>query len=203
MSLKLYIAPGSCSLAPHIALREAELDFTVDKIDSRAKKTSDGRDYYTVNPNGFVPALDLGDGTILTEVQAVLQYIADQAPAKHLMPVEGIARYRALQWLSFVSSELHKNFSPLFNPKASDEFKEATRDKIRTRFAHLDSHLATNDFLMGEEFTVVDCYAFTVATWLDRLKLDRAGLDHLDGFMQRVAARPHVHAARQAEGLVE
>lgn len=201
--MKLYYSPGSCSLSIHIALREASLDFDLEKIDARAKKTASGGDYLAINPNGYVPALELDDGQILTECSAILQYIGDKNASLKLTPPAGtLERYRLQEWLSFLSTELHKGFGPLFNPTATDAFKETVAEKLRRRFGWMDRQLDGRDFLMGSQFTVADAYGFTIASWTDRMKIDRSSMSHLDDYMERVAARPHVEAAMRAEGLL-
>jgi glutathione S-transferase len=201
--MKLYYAPGVCSLSPHIALEEAGLKHTIIKTDIRAKKIDGGGDYTTVNPLGYVPVLALDDGTILTEGPAIVQYIADQAPDKNLAPANGtLARYRLQSWLNFISTEVHKGFSPLFNAQMPDAAKQFARDRLATRFAHLDGHLAKNTYLMGETFSVADAYCFTVLRWTVPSKIDLAPYPNLQSYMKRVEARPGVQAAMKAEGLM-
>jgi glutathione S-transferase len=201
--MKLYYAPGVCSLSPHIVLEEAGLPHELVKTDIRAKTTASGSDYRTVNPLGYVPALALDDGTLLTEGPAIVQYVADKVPEKELAPANGtLARYKMQSWLNFVSSELHKGFSPLFNPQMPDAAKQLTRERLATRFAHLNTHLATNNYLMGETFTCPDAYCFTVMRWTAPTKIDLAPYPYLQGYMKRVEARPAVQAAMKAEGLI-
>lgn len=201
--MKLYYSPGSCSLSTHIALREANLDFDLEKIDARAKKTASGGDYLAINPNGYVPALELDDGQILTECSAILQYIGDQNANLKLTPPAGtLERYRLQEWLSFLSTELHKGFGPLFNPTATDAFKETVVEKLRRRFGWMDRQLDGRDFLMGSQFTVADAYGFTISSWTDRMKIDLSSMSHLGDYIERVAERPHVEAAMRAEGLL-
>ncbi len=201
--MKLYFAPGVCSLSPHIMLEESGLAHTLTKTDIRAKTIDGGGDYKAVNPLGYVPALELDDGTVLTEGPAIVQYIADKAPDKKLAPANGTtARYRMQSWLNFVSSELHKGFSPLFNPQLSDEVKQVFKDRLATRFAHLDSHFATNAYLMGDSFTAPDAYCFTVLRWTVPMKIDLAPYPNIKAYMKRVEARPAVQAAMKAEGLI-
>jgi glutathione S-transferase len=201
--MKLYYAPGVCSLSPHIALEEAGLKHTLVKTDIRAKKIEGGGDYTAINSLGYVPALALDDGTILTEGPAIVQYIADQAPDKNLAPANGTpARYRLQSWLNFISTEVHKGFSPLFNAQMPDAAKQFARDRLATRFAHLDAHLAKNAYLMGEAFSVADAYCFTVLRWTVPTKIDLAPYPNLQAYMKRVEARPGVQAAMKAEGLI-
>lgn len=202
--MKLYFAPGVCSLSPHIALREAGLPFDLVKVDLRAKKLSDGSDFYALNPKGYVPALQLDDGTMLTEGAAMVQYIADQAPASKLAPAAGtMDRYRLMEMLTYISSELHKSFSPLFKPNCPDEWKAVVREQIATRLKPLNEQLAKQSFLMGETFTVADGYLFTILGWAGLVNVDLSAFPHLQAFTQRVAQRPHVHDAMVAEGLIK
>jgi glutathione S-transferase len=202
--MKLFYSPGACSLSPHIALREAGLPFEAVLASTKTKKLADGTDFYTINPKGYVPALVLDDGTLLTEGPAIVQYIADQAPASHLAPAAGtMARYKLMEWLNFITSELHKGFSPLFNKDMPDAAKDMTRSKLGERFAWVNSQLEGRDYLMGETFTVADAYLFTVASWGKYVAVDITGLPHLMAFMGRVAARPAVQAALKAEGLLK
>jgi glutathione S-transferase len=201
--MKLYYAPGVCSLSPHIALEEAGLKHSLAKTDIRAKTTEGGGDYKTVNPLGYVPALELDDGTLLTEGPAIVQYIADKAPDKKLAPANGtVDRYRLQSWLNFVSSELHKGFSPLFNPQLADDVKQVFKDRLATRFAHLDKHFAKSTYLMGDTFTVADGYCFTVLRWTVPMKIDLAPYPNLQAYMKRVEGRPAVQKAMKAEGLI-
>ena len=201
--MKLYYAPGVCSLSPHIVLEEAGLPHELVKTDIRAKTTASGTDYRSVNPLGYVPALALDDGTLLTEGPAIVQYIADRVPEKELAPANGtLARYKMQSWLNFVSSELHKGFSPLFNPQMPDAAKQLTKERLAPRFAHLNTHLSTNNYLMGETFTCPDAYCFTVMRWTVPTKMDLAPYPYLQSYMKRIEARPAVQAAMKAEGLI-
>lgn len=200
--MKLYYSPGACSLASHIALVEAGVPFTADRIDMRTRQTSDGRAFTDVNPNGYVPALELDSGEILTEGQAILQYIADQKPGSHLAPPVGtMPRYRLLEWLSYVSSELHKNFGPLLRPVGPEEFLTATRDKLKLRLNHVAAHLASRQYLVGDHFTVADAYLYTILTWTRIAGMDLAAWPVLAAYRERIQQRPAVQAARAAEGL--
>jgi glutathione S-transferase len=201
--MKLFYAPGVCSLSPHIVLKEAGLPFEAVKTDIKAKTTESGGDYKKTNPLGYVPALALDDGTILTEGPAIVQYIADKVPEKKLAPANGtLDRYKMQSWLNFLSSELHKGFSPLFNPAMPEEGKKIARERLATRIAHLESHFAKNNYLMGKDFTVPDAYAFTVLRWTTPTKIDLAPYPHVQAFMKRMEARPAVQAAMKAEGLM-
>lgn len=200
--MKLYYKPGACSLSPHIILREADLDFSIEKVDLATKKTETGDDFLTVNPKGQIPTLLLNDGSILTEGVAIVQYIADQKPDRQLMPEPGTpARYHALEWLNYIATELHKGFSPLFNPKAPEEFKTLTREALSKKFAYVNTALKDNHFLLGTRFSVADAYLFTVMGWAKALKFDLSALTELNAYLDRVAARPAVDAALSAEGL--
>jgi glutathione S-transferase len=200
--MKLYYSPGTCSLSPHIVLKEAGLPFEAIKTDIRAKTTGDGADYKKTNPLGYVPALGLDDGTILTEGPAIVQYIADHAPEKKLAPANGtLDRYKMQSWLNFLSSELHKGFSPLFTPGMPEEAKKIGKDKLATRFAHLEAHFTKHDYIMGKEFSLPDAYAFTVLRWTVPTKIDLAPYPHVQAFMKRIETRPAVQAAMKAEGL--
>lgn len=202
--MKLYFSPGACSLSPHIALREAGLDFELEQVDIRAKKTKSGGDFLKINPKGMVPVLQLDSGDRLTEGPAIVQYIADQKPELGLAPKMGtIARYHLMEWLNFIASELHKNFTPLFKPTTPDEYKKIARDNLVERYAYLDQQLAGKAYLMGDQFTVADAYAFTVSNWTRLQKIDLAQWPNVAAFMERVRARPHVQEALKAEGLLK
>lgn len=198
--MKLYYSPGACSLASHIALVEAGLPFTADKVDMRSRQTGEGRSFTAINPNGYVPALELDNGEILTEGQAILQYVADQKPASQLAPPAGtMARYRLQEWLSFISTELHKNFGPLLRPGGPEEPKTNARDKLSARFGHVANHLASRQYLVGDHFTVADAYLYTILTW-SRV-FDLAPWPVLVAYRDRIQQRPAVQQARAAEGL--
>ncbi|CAM3625556.1 glutathione transferase GstA [Rahnella victoriana] len=200
--MKLYYKSGACSLSPHIVLREAGLDFSIEKVDLATKKTETGDDFLAVNPKGQIPTLLLNDGSILTEGVAIVQYLADQKPDRQLMPEQGTpARYHALEWLNYIATELHKGFSPLFNPKAPEEFKTLTREALSKKFAYVNESLKGNHFLLGARFSVADAYLFTVMGWAKALKFDLTALTELNAYLERVAARPAVDAALTAEGL--
>jgi glutathione S-transferase len=202
--MKLYYSPGACSLAPHIVAREAGLAIDLVKVDLGSHKTETGADYFTINPRGYVPAIVLDDGEVHTEVAALVQYLAEQAPQSNLLPPAGSKeRFRMNQWLTFVSSELHKTFSPwLWHAETAESTKQAARDKLAVRFAELDRHLADRAFLTGNTFTVADAYAFTIVNWSNFLKIDLKPYPNLSAFMARVAARPQVREALKAERLV-
>jgi glutathione S-transferase len=197
-TVKLYYSPGACSLSPHIVAEEAGIPVELEKVDLRQHKTQNGEDYYQVNPKGYVPALKLDDGTVLTEGPAIVQYLADQKPASHLAPANGtIARYQLMEWLGFINSELHKNFSPLFRDGPED-VKSAAKANIAKRFGYVDKVLANNDYLLGK-FSVADAYLFVMTNWATAMKLDLPS--HVAAFRKRMLARPKVRAAMKAEGL--
>jgi glutathione S-transferase len=202
--MKLYYSPGACSLSPHIALLESGLPYDLVKVDIRAKKLENGDDYLKVNPKGQVPALGLDNGEVMTEGPVIVQMIADQAAGKHLAPARDSAeRYRLQEWLNFVTTELHKNFSPLFNPAIPDEVKAFFKDRIMGKFKYIDEKLAGRDYLMGKQFTVADGYLYTMLRWADGHKMDLSGLNNLMAFKARVAARPKVQEALTKEGLMK
>jgi glutathione S-transferase len=201
--MKLFYAPGACSLSPHIVLNEAGLAFDKVKVDTKSK-AMDGGDYRSVNPLGYVPALELDDGTILTEGPAIVQYVADAVPGKQLAPANGTLERSKLQsWLNFISSELHKGFSPLFHPSMPPEAKQLFRERLATRFQHLDRHLADKDYLLGKTFSVADAYLFTVSNWAAHTDVDLSAFGNVLAYRKRVAARPAVQAAMKAEGLIK
>jgi len=202
--MKLYYSPGACSLSPHIALLEAGLPYDLVKVDLRAKKLENGDDFLQINPKGQVPALSLDSGELVTEGPVIVQMIADKAPGKNLAPARDSAeRYKLLEWLNFITGELHKSFSPLFNPAIPDEVKNFFRDRIMGKFKYIDTQLAGRDYLMGKQFTVADGYLYTMLRWADGHKFDLAGLKNLMAFKARVDARPKVQQALTKEGLMK
>ena len=202
--MKLYYSPGACSLSPHIALQEAGLAYTPVLASTKSHKLQDGTDYYTINALGYVPVLELDNGERLREGPAIVQYIADQVPDKQLAPANGtLARYRLQEWLTFIGTELHKGFSPLFNPATPEEYKPMVRERLLQRLQWVDSQLAGKQYLMGDQFTVADGYLFTVTNWTQPTKLDISGLAHLAAYREQVGARPAVQAAMKAEGLLK
>lgn len=202
--MKLFYSPGACSLAPHIVLHESGLAFEGVLASTKTHQLADGSDYYAINPLGYVPFLVLADGRTLREGQVISQYIADQVPASGLAPAAGTwERYKLQEWLSFISSELHKGFSPLFNPATPEEFKPAVKDRLLQRLTWLDGELAGKDYLTGSTFTVADAYLFTVTNWAGFVGLDIAALANLAAVRARIAARPAVQAAMKAEGLIK
>lgn len=200
--MKLYYAPGACSLAAHIVAREAGLPLGLDKVDLASHTTQGGQNYRSVNPKGYVPAIALDDGSVLTEVAAIIQYLADQGSGSGLAPANGtMERYRLIEWITFISSEIHKGFGPLWNPSTPDAVKAATKEKLATRFAYLDKILAAQPFLTGSTFTIADAYLFTVVNWTNYHHVDLSPFPHLQAFQNRVASRPKVQEALEAEGL--
>jgi len=202
--MKLYYSPGACSLSPHIALRESGLAFEPVLASTKSHKLQDGTDYYGINPLGYVPLLELDDGTRLREGPAIVQYIADQVPQKNLAPANGtMARYQLQSWLTFIGTELHKGFSPLFNPATPEDYKPMVKDRLVSRLKWVDGELASKPYLMGDGFTVADGYLFTVTNWTKHVGIDISGLTNLGAFMARMAARPAVQEALRAEGLLK
>ena len=201
--MKLYYSAGACSLSPHIVLEEAGLPYEAISAPTKTKVLPDGSDYRKVNPLGYVPYLVLDDGTGLREGPAIVQYLADQAPAKKLAPANGTpARYQLQSWLNFVATEVHKGFSPLFNPAMPDEAKRLSKERVLDRLTWADGELAGKQYLMGDDFTVADAYLFTVTNWAKPVGLDISGLKNLLAWRERVAARPAVQRAMKAEGLI-
>lgn len=200
--MKLFLKPGACSLSPHIVLEELGLTYETETVDLKGKKTGSGGDYLAINPKGYVPALQLDNGTVLTEGPAIVQYLADLKPEKKLAPANGtLERYQLQSWLTFIGTELHKTFSPLFNPAAPQEWKDTCRANLERRLAYVNEQLAGRDYLMGADFSVADAYLFTVVGWTKFMKIDISGLPNLTAYMGRVAARPAVLATLKAEGL--
>ncbi|HEY9106393.1 MAG TPA: glutathione transferase GstA [Roseateles sp.] len=198
--MKLYFAPGACSLCPHIVLHEAGLAHESVKVNLKTHQLPDGSDYYAINPRGYVPLLELDDGQRLTENAAVVQYIAECAPDRGLLPPAGtLARTRVQEWLAFIGSELHKSFSPLFNPAMPEEAKALFRKKLHERFAWVDRQLAGKSYVMGETFTVADAYLFVITGWAAGNGVDVTGLENLMAHQARMKQRPAVQAALQAE----
>jgi glutathione S-transferase len=202
--MKLYYSPGACSLSPHIALHEAGLAFEPVLASTKSHKLQDGTDYYGINPLGYVPMLELDDGTRLREGPAIVQYIADLAPAKNLAPANGtMLRYRLQEWLTFIGTEIHKGYSPMFNPNMPEEAKTISKTKLQSRYQWLDGQLEGKDYLMGEQFSVADGYLFAVSNWATPTGVDLSPYPNVKAWQARVAARPGVQAALKAEGLLK
>jgi glutathione S-transferase len=201
--MKLYYSPGACSLSPHITLHESGLAFEHVAVSLKTHQLADGSDYYAISPQGYVPLLELDDGTRLSEGTAIVQYIADQVPEKNLAPANGtVARAQLQGWLNFISTEIHKGFSPLFSPATPAEYKAIAIERLQSRLTWLDGELAGKDYLMGAQFSVADPYLFTVTNWAPHVGVDISALTYLAAFRARVAARPAVQAAMREEGLL-
>ncbi|HEX7841984.1 MAG TPA: glutathione transferase GstA [Kofleriaceae bacterium] len=200
--MKLYFAPGACSLSPHIVAHEAGIPVTLVKVDLAAKKTADGGDFLAINPKGYVPALQLDNGEVLSEGPAIVQYLADSKPDAKLVPASGsFERYRLQEMLGYINSEIHKSYSPLFRPNTPPETRKDREEYLQKRYALIEQRLAKGPYLFGEQFTVADAYLFTVTNWANFVKLDLSAFPNLLAFQARVAARPAVQAAMVAEGL--
>jgi len=201
--MKLYYSPGACSLAPHIVLEEAGLACQTIKASTKTHQLEDGSDFYAINPLGYVPFLVTDSGEGLREVAVIVQYLADQAPSKGLIPPAGsMARYQVQSWLNFIATELHKGFGPLFRPSTPEEFKPALREQVLTRLQWVDKELAGKTFLYGETFSVADAYLFTVSGWAQYVQVDISALANLAAYRARILQRPAVQAAMKAEGLI-
>ena len=200
--MKLYYSPGACSLSPHIVMREAGLAFEPVMAPTKTHKLQDGTDYYTINPLGYVPMLELDDGTRLREGPAIVQYIADQVPNKNLAPAAGtLPRYRLQEWLTFIGTEIHKSFSPLFNANMPEDGKKIYRERLANRFDFLNKELAGKQYLMGDQFSVADAYLYTVTRWAKPMAIDLTAYPNLVAHNARVNARPAVQEALKAENL--
>jgi len=202
--MKLYFSPGACSMASHIVLLESGLTFTIERVDFQTGMTAGGADFTRINPNGYVPALELKDGTVLTEGPAIVQFLADLKPESKLAPANGtLERYQLVALLNFISSELHKNFSPLFNPQAGADVQRDRRAVLAKRYAYIEQELSGKPFLTGDTFSVADAYLFTVSNWAAALKVDLSDFSNLQAWQARVGMRPSVQAAQRAEGLLK
>ena len=202
--MKLYYSPGACSLSPHIALEEAGLAYEAVAAPTKTHKLADGTDYYTINPLGYVPLLVLDDGRQLREGPAIVQYIADQVPAKKLAPANGtFERSKLQEWLNFIGTELHKGFSPLFNPATPAEYKPMVISKLHDRLKFTEGELAGKQYVMGDAFSVADAYLFTVTGWASHVGVDMAAYLNIAAYRARGGARPSVVAAMTAEGLIK
>lgn len=200
--MKLFYSPGACSLSPHIVLRETGQDFSLEKVDLGEKKTESGKDYLSINPKGQVPALLLDDGNLLTEGVAIVLYLADKSPNSNLVaPAGNLSRYQTITWLAYITSELHKSFSPLFHPETPEEYKTLLRKKLETQFKYLDEALKKDEYLQGNHFTIADAYLYTILRWAFVMKFDLSKYKHLTAYIDRIAKRPAVQAALAAEGL--
>jgi glutathione S-transferase len=201
--MKLYYSPGACSLSPHIVLCELGLAHVTEKVDLKSHTTADGVDFYSINPKGYVPVLQLDNGEVLTEGPAIVQYLADQNPTAGLLPPAGtLARGRVQEWLNFIGTELHKSFSPLFNPSSPDELKDSARTTISRRLGLIDKALAGQDYLAGNQFSVADAYLFTIVNWSGHMGIDLTPWPAVSAFQKRIGSRPAVQQALKAEGLI-
>ena len=201
--MKLYYSPGACSLAPHIVLHESGLPFTGVVASTKTKKLPDGTDFLTINELGYVPVLELDNGERLREGPAIVQYLADQVPAKNLAPANGsMERYRLQEWLTFIGTELHKGHSPLFAPGTPEDYKPLVRERLQARFAWVDKQLEGKNYLLGQ-FSVADAYLYTVSRWGQYVGVDLSGFANIVAFQQRMEQRPAVQAALRAEGLLK
>lgn len=201
--MKLYFSPGACSLSPHIVAQEVGIPLTLVKVDTASKKLADGGDYWAVNPKGYVPAVELDSGELLTEGPTIVQYLADRKPDAKLLPPAGtMERYRVQEMLGYINSEIHKTYSPLFRPTTTPELRKDREEYLRKRYGLIEKQLAKGPYLFGEQFTVADAYLFTVTNWAKVAKVDLSAFPHIAAFQGRVAARPAVQAALQAEGLI-
>ncbi|MGA7594186.1 MAG: glutathione transferase GstA [Gallionella sp.] len=202
--MKLYYAPGACSLASHIALQESGMPFEIDKLNVHAKTTSAGENYLQINPKGYVPAIRLNDGSVLTEGAVILQYIADQKPESRLAPKAGsLERYRLQEWLNFIGTEIHKSYGPLFNKTITEDAKNSARNLLTRRLAYVESQLANKPYLMGDSFTVADAYLFVTLSWSDHAGFNLDQFPRIKEYAARIGARPAVQAAMRAEGLIQ
>src|SRR5215470_15031214 len=204
MTLTLYYRPGACSLSPHIVARELGLPVVMDKVDRQTGKTSDGTEFVKINPKGYVPVLKLDDGTFLEEGPVIVQYLADLKPEAGLAPRAGtMERYRLMEWLNFLTSEIHKNFSPLFRPTTPEDYKPIARANLEARLGWVDGQLAGKQYLMGDHFTVADAYLFAMLNWTRPLHVAMDRWPNLAAYHARIAARPEVEAAMKVEGLIK
>jgi len=198
--MKLYFSPGACSLSPHIALLEAGLPFTLEMASTKTHQLKDGTDFYTINPLGYVPVLELDNGARLREGPAIVQYIADQVPEKNLAPANGsFERYQLQQWLNFIGTEIHKGFGPMFKPDTPENYKPIALAALSKRMQWVDGQLAGKSYLLGEQFSVADAYFFTVSRWSGFVGLDLSGMPNIRAFQERMEQRPAVQAALKIE----
>ena len=201
--MKLFYSPAACSLSPHIVAQEAGIDLELVKVDTKTKTVAAEGDYWAINPKGYVPAIELDDGEVLTEGPAIVQYLADLKPEAKLAPANGSwERTRLQEMLGYINSEIHKSYSPLFKATTSEEVRTERKEYLRLRYALFDKQLAGRKYLFGDRFTVADAYLFVVTNWAQSTKVDLSDFANLQAFQQRVAARPAVRAAMQAEGLI-
>ncbi len=201
--MKLFFSPGACSLAPHIVLKETQQTFKLEKVDTGTHTTAGGADYYAINPKGAVPVLELENGERLTEGPIIAQYLADKAGRADLLPAAGsMDRYRVMEWQNYITSELHKTFTPLFNPDLDSSAKKTLASVLRKKYEWVNTQLQSKNYLLGQSFTVADAYLFAVTGWAKYVSLDLSDLKHLQDFLARVSGRPAVREALKAEGLL-
>ncbi|MEY1636485.1 glutathione transferase GstA [Morganella morganii] len=201
--MQLFYTPGSCALSPHIILRETGLDFSLVRVDLKAKKTENGDDYLKINPKGQVPALSISDSQLLTEGVAIVQYLADQKPDRKLIaPAGTMERYHQIEWLNYIASEVHKSYAPLFSPETPEDYRPIALRNLMNKFAYVDGVLAKSPYITGNSFTVADAYLFTVCGWAPHLKISLEPYPHLQAYLAKIAHRPHVQDAMEAEGLI-
>ncbi len=202
--MKLYYSPGACSLAPHIVSHEIGVPLALVKVDTKTKQTADGRDFTAINAKGYVPALELDSGDVLTEGPVISQYLADLKPESGVAPANGtLARYRLQETLGYINSEIHKSYSPLFNPATSAELRQDRSEYLKKRYTLIERTLAKSPYLLDEKFSIADAYLFTVTNWANHVKLDLSAFPSVLAFQKRIAERPAVQAALKAEGLVK
>lgn len=201
--MKLYFSTGACSLAPRIVLHELGIAFEAEKVNGKTKQTASGADFRAINPKGYVPALELDNGELLTEAAIIMQYLADQKPDNTVLAAGGMDRYRVQEWLHFISTEVHKSYSPLFAPHSNDGAKEYARKNLETRYTYLDQQLAGKEYLHGGAFTIADAYLFVITTWAQYVAVDLTPYPNVLAFQARIAARPSVQAALRDEGLAK
>ena len=202
--MKLYYSPGACSLSPHIVAREAGIDLQLEKVDTKSHTFNGGSDYYKVNPKGYVPALEIKAGDILTEGPAIVQYIGDQKPQSGVVPAAGSAqRYRLQEMLGYINSEIHKSYSPLFNKATAEQTANERREYLKKRYAYIEGILATQQYLVDNKFSAADAYLYTVTRWAPFVNVDLSGFANLKEFQARVEARPAVQQALKEEGLLK
>jgi len=201
--MKLYYSPAACSLSPHIVLREAGVPFELEQVDLKTKKTKSGADFLAINPKGQVPTLVLDGGEVLTEGPAIVQYVADHKPGAGLAPAAGtLPRYRLVEWLNYITSELHKSIGSLFSPATPDAWKSAVKESLPAKFAYVEKQLGDKPYLLGNEFSAADAYLYTILNWTNFQKIDLSGYPKLVAYMARVSARPKVQETLKAEGLL-